>query len=124
MTTRNEAADWLQRYIDAWARTDIDAIGRLFSADAAYYYSPFKEPHRGREQIVAFWLEEPDAPGTFEAHYAPLAVDGDLVVADGWTRYFDAPGGNVTLEFSNIFTMRFNQAGECTEFREWYVQKR
>jgi hypothetical protein len=30
----------------------------------------------------------------------------------------------VAREFDNIFLIRFNDAGECTEFREWYMQKK
>ena len=39
-------------------------IGDLFSEDALYFYSPFDElnPLRGREAIVADWLEGPDPP--------------------------------------------------------------
>ncbi len=122
--TQAEIAEWLQKYIEAWQRYDGEAIGRLFSADAAYYYSPFAEPIRRREAIVSWWLEDPDAPGTYEASYHPVAVDGDVAVAEGRTRYLDAPGGRVTREFANVFLMRFNEAGECSEFREFYIERR
>ena len=41
---------------------------------------------RGREAIVAAWLERRDPPGTYQGCYAPLAVDGDVAVARGRSR--------------------------------------
>ena len=38
-------------------------------------------PVEGREAIVASWLEDPDPPGSFEASYEPLAIDGEIHVA-------------------------------------------
>ena len=43
-----------------------------------------------------------DAPGSWEASYRPLMVDGDREIATGETRYSD---GNV---YSNLFVMRFD----------------
>lgn len=40
--------------------------------------------------------------------------DGEAI-ATGETRYAD---GNV---FSNLFVLRFDSDGRCTEFVEWYV---
>src|SRR5438552_14906420 len=61
--------DWLNRYIDAWRTGDSTAIGDLFSADAAYFYGPYREPVVGREAIVRDWLANPDEPGSWEAEY-------------------------------------------------------
>jgi len=67
---------WLDKYVAAWRTYEPSQIGDLFSEDALYFYSPFDEqnPVRGREAIVSAWLEEPD-PGSWEAHYAPAAVE-------------------------------------------------
>jgi uncharacterized protein (TIGR02246 family) len=46
-------ADWIARYERAWASNDPDEIGALFSDDASYFTAPFREPWRGRQQIVA-----------------------------------------------------------------------
>ena len=52
-----------------------------------------------------------------------LAIDGDVHVAEGWSRYFDA-GRHPGRDFSNIYICRFNEAGECTEFIEYWIQGR
>ena len=114
---------WLDAYLEAWRTYDPSQIGDLFSDEAEYAHSPFDErdPVRGRAAIVANWLEEPDAPGSWEAQYAPIAVDGDVAVAQGRTRYF-LPNGALEREFANTFVLHFDQAGRCARFTEWYMQ--
>ena len=114
---------WLDRYVEAWKTYDPQQIGDLFSEDATYRYHPQDEPVRGRAAIVASWLDGPDDPGTYDAHYEPLAVDGDVHVAEGWSRYFN-PDGSTKDEFCNIYVCRFNDTFECTEFTEYWIQNR
>ena len=61
-------------------------------------------------------------PGTYDASYAPVAVEGDVVVATGTSSYRDEPGGPVTQVYGNCFVMRFDAAGRCREFTEYYVK--
>lgn len=115
--------DWLNRYVEAWKSYDPQAIGALFSADAHYFYGPYAEPLVGREAIIASWLENRDAPGTYDAHYEPLMIDGNRAVVNGRSQYFEADGKTLRGEFDNIFVLEFDAAGDCTLFREWYMQK-
>lgn len=116
---------WLDKYVDAWRTYDPAQIADLFSEDALYYYSPWDEqnPLRGREEIVADWLREPNPAGSWEAHYVPVAVEGNVGVAQGRTRYFK-PDRSIEREFDNIFVMHFDDAGRCVRFTEWYMQPR
>jgi hypothetical protein len=120
---RARVSAWLDAYSRAWQTYDRQTIGDLFGADARYYYHPYDEPVRGREAIVASWLEQPDAAGTYTGRYEPIAVDGDVAVASGRSRYFEADGSTVRVEFDNLFVMRFDAEGRCSEFREWYMQR-
>ena len=115
---------WLDGYIAAWKSYDPAAIGALFSEDASYRYHPEDEPVVGRAAIVAEWLRDPDAAGTYDAEYRPLAIDGDMHVAVGWSRYFETPGGAVRDEYHNIYLVRFDDAGQATDFTEWWAQGR
>lgn len=116
---------WLDKYVEAWRTYDPAQIRDLFSEDALYFYSPFDEQiHlRGREAIVADWLKAPDPAGSWEAHYAPIAVEGNVGVAQGRSRYFN-PDGSVKRQFDNIFVIYFNDEGRCTRFTEWFMQPR
>jgi ketosteroid isomerase-like protein len=117
MLTAERLQAWLDAYVEAWRTYDRDAIARLFSADATYAYHPYDDqPLRGRDAIVASWLEEPDAAGSWEAAYRPLLIEGDRAVATGQTRYAN---GKI---YSNLYVLRFDGEGRCAEFIEWYMQ--
>ena len=128
---RAAAQDWLDRYVTAWLTYEPDLIGDLFSEDVAYRYHPYDEPvtrPRRRRGVVARRLTDPaassrDAMGTFDASYAPVAVDGDVVVATGTSSYRDEPGGPVVRVFHNCFVMRFDDDGRCREFTEFYMRQ-
>ena len=124
------AQDWLDRYVAAWLTYEPDLIGDLFSEDVTYRFHPHDTPVTGRDAVVASWLgdETPgassrDAMGTYDASYAPVAVDGDVVVATGTTSYSDVPNGPVTRVFDNCFVMRFDDDGRCREFTEYYTKR-
>jgi hypothetical protein len=116
--------DWLQRYVDAWRLNDPVAIGDLFSTDVRYAYDPFDEAVVGRPAVVASWREEPDEPGSWQADYDVLAIDGDVFVAHGRTRYLTDDRHEVDREFANIFVCRFDAEGRCREFTEYYMRRR
>jgi hypothetical protein len=129
------AQRWLDDYVSAWMTYDRASIGALFSEDVAYRYHPADEPVTGRDAVVASWLGEGeaeghaasastrDAPGTYDATYRPVAVDGDVVVATGHSTYLDGPGGPVTRTYDNCFVIRFDESGRCREFTEYYVKR-
>ena len=117
---RDAFGAWLGRYVEAWRSGDPDAIGDLFSEDGSYSYRAGQQNIIGRAAIVASWLEEED-DGHWEAAYEPLAIEGEVHVAMGVTRYFDEAGA-VRDEYSNIFVCRFDADGRCREFGEWWMR--
>jgi ketosteroid isomerase-like protein len=126
-----EVDQWLRAYVAAWQSYDHDQIGALFAEDVEYRYHPYDEPVRGRAAVVKSWLgdgDNPDAstrdaPGTFDAAYQAVAVDGDVAVAAGSSRYRPEPGGAVGKVYDNCFVLRFDAAGRCREFTEWYIKR-
>ena len=122
MADRATVSAWLDKYVEAWKSYDPHIIGDLFSEEALYYYDPFQEPISGRSSIVSSWLEDPDLPGSFSAHYELIAIDGDVAVANGRTTYMEDDSVTIDSEFDNIFILRFDADGRCSEYREWYMQ--
>jgi hypothetical protein len=129
-TTRAQA--WLDRYVAAWRSYDPDEIAALFSEDVRYRYYPHAQWVTGRDAVVASWVAEDteaqgstrDEPGTYDAAYTPVAVDGEVVVATGTSTYTESPGGPVSQVFDNCFVMRFDEDGCCREFTEYYTKRR
>jgi ketosteroid isomerase-like protein len=125
------AADrWLEAYVQAWKSYDREQIAALFASDATYRYHPFDDPVEGRQAVVASWLGEDDAagastrdePGTYQASYRAIAVDGQVVVATGSTLY-SKPSGPVERAFDNCFVIRFDADGRCEDFTEWFIER-
>jgi hypothetical protein len=114
--------EWLQRYVDAWKTYDRKKIGDLFSEAAEYRYHPYDEPIKGRAAVVNSWVKEPDRPGSFDARYRAIAVDGDVAVAAGNSTYFDQHG-TIDRVYDNLFVLRFDDEGRCKEFTEWYFKR-
>jgi ketosteroid isomerase-like protein len=119
---REDVADWLERYVAAWKSGDRADIAALFSDDARYRYHPYDEPLIGRAAIADSWLDDPDEPGSFDAHYECFAVDGDAAVAIGTSTYFGSDG-EVERVYDNIFALRFDAQGRCSEYTEWYTKR-
>ncbi len=117
---RDRFGAWLSRYVEAWRSRDPETIGDLFSEDGSYSYRAGQQNVVGRAAIVASWLEEED-DGRWEAAYEPLAIEDEVHVAMGVTRYFDEAGA-VRDEYSNIFVCRFDADGRCREFSEWWMR--
>ena len=109
---------WLDRYIAAWRSGDRAEIADLFSADARYRYHSYDEPVVGREAIADDWLKEPDDPGSWEAEYTCYAVEGDRAAAVGTSTY-----PHEGHAYDNVFLLRFDGEGRCTDFTEWYARR-
>ena len=124
--THQDVQDWLDRYVAAWRSYDPAAIGDLFAEDARYRYHPWDEPIVGRAEIVRAWVapegdeSERDEPDAWDAHYEPYAVEGDRVVAVGWSRYL-ARGNEPERLYRNAYLLEFDGAGRCRTLTEFYV---
>jgi hypothetical protein len=120
--TRELVQAWLDAYVDAWISYDEGEIADLWSQDAIWY-RPFEIRARGRGEITAEWLAERNlfADENYDARYSPISIGGDgLVVTHGRTRYFDPATGDVIVDFDNVWVLRFDEQGRCSEFHEWY----
>jgi ketosteroid isomerase-like protein len=119
---RAEVARWLTDYVEAWRTYDRERIGALFAEQAVYRYHPYDEPIVGRDAIVESWFDEPDEPGSYDAAYEAVAIDGDVAVATGSSTY-TGPDGSIRAVYDNCFVMRFEADGLCREFTEWYIER-
>ena len=123
--TKSDLQTWLDRYIEAWRTNSPGPIESLFTEDAVYRFHPYdkdEEIANGRDQIVAAWLELADDPDSWEAVYEAWAVDGDLGVAVGTSRYL-ATEDEPERMYHNCFLMKFDADGKCSEFTEFFVRQ-
>lgn len=113
---------WLDAYVAAWKSYDEAAIADLWTEDATWIH-PFRVRAEGRAAITEAWLAERHlfTAGGYDAAYEPIAIDGDIVVTHGRTRFFDVETGALRGEFDNVWVLRFGPDGRCSEFHEWYA---
>ena len=98
---RADVARWLDEYVEAWRTYDRDRITALFTEDVEYRYHPYDEPIAGRNGVVESWLGEGehedassrDEEGTYDASYAPVAVEGRRNRLEHLLREPGRPGG-------------------------------
>jgi hypothetical protein len=130
--TREDVDRWLADYVEAWMTYDRDKIEALFAENVAYRYHPWDDPIEGRDEVIKAWLAEGDhpeagtrdEPGTYEATYRAFAVEGDAAAATGTSSYRDDADGPFARVYDNCFLMRFDSDGRCTEFTEWFMQRK
>ena len=70
----------------------------------------------GRSHIVAAWLENRDAAGTYRGAYRPLLVKDDLAIAVGMSFYTARNSIKHRLYFS------FEPASICLSGQLWLLQ--
>jgi len=114
---RDTLGAWVLKYVQAWTTNDPVAIGALFSDDARYFRAPYGKPWTGRDAIVDGWIRNQDEPGTWDYRFEILGVDGEVGFVQGWTEYREEK------DYANLWVIRLNQAGECTEFTEWFMAR-
>jgi ketosteroid isomerase-like protein len=106
---------WVERYVHAWASNDAADIEALFTEDARYFTAPYRAPYSGHDEIVRWWLERAQEPGTWTFRHEVLAVQGDLAFVQGWTT---EQGDD---DAWNLWIVRFDEEGRASEFVEWWM---
>jgi hypothetical protein len=109
---------WMEGYIQAWRSNAAEEIGSLFTAAALYYTAPYREPWRGRENIIAGWRGRQDKPDEWEFRYEILGTVNNVAFVRGWTNYH-----REGIKVSNLWIIRFTE-GQCDEFVEWWMEER
>ncbi len=108
--------EWLERYRFAWEQADPDAVAALFTDDAIYRSSPFREAHRGPEGIREYWTRATGSQSDTRVLFGTPIVEGNRVAVEWWTTFTDAAEGEGTLP--GILFLRFALDGRCEELRE------
>ena len=113
---RADVESWIDAYEQAWRTAGVEALGELFSAEAAYSPGPFEEAVQGMAGIEEMWERERQSPDeAFTMESEVIAVDGDTAVARVEVRY----GEPRSQLYRDLWVMRFDEAGRCSAFEEW-----
>jgi uncharacterized protein (TIGR02246 family) len=107
---------WVERYIAAWNSNDPAEIGDLFTEEAAYRPTPFSDEWRGRDGIVAEWLNRKDEPGDTTFSYDVIATGPGIGIVRGLTHYI-----STKVDYYNIWEVTLDSEGRCSRFVEWWM---
>lgn len=114
---------WLDAYGRAWEGRDPDAGALLFAEDATYQETPFDEPMRGRAAIRAYWENVPRGQSEIKFSREVLAITRQGEGIARWITSFVRVPSGVRVELDGILLARFDEAGLCVEFREWWHRR-
>jgi hypothetical protein len=103
--------DWMDGYVLAWSTNMEDHIRALFTEDAVYDPQTADGEWDGIERID-------DQEDNWDFEWAPLVETDDLAVVTARTSYFEPP-----LKYRNLFIIRFDEDGRCSDFTEWYIEE-
>jgi hypothetical protein len=113
-------SEWLDAYTRAWEERDADAAVALFTQEAVYRSSPFREPDVGHEGIRGYWERATGTQSGVEVRLGDPVVDGRRAAVEWWTTMSDE-GEEITLP--GCLVLRFAADGRCQELREyWHVE--
>ena len=116
------AADWLERYKDAWENRDPDAAAALFAPAALYHETPFDPPKRGPDGVRAYWAGVTADQRDVVFRYDILSVSGSTAIAQ-WNARFKLASNGAQIELDGVFVLVFDAQGLCTSLREWWHAK-
>jgi ketosteroid isomerase-like protein len=113
--------EWVEAYGRAWRDKDADAVVELFTEEAEYRSSPFREPHVRADGIRTYWKSATSTQESAVVRMGRPFLAGDLVVVEWWTTMVD-DGEQVTLP--GCLLLRFAEDGRCRTLREyWNVEE-
>jgi ketosteroid isomerase-like protein len=113
-----ELAEWIESYRRAWEENDADLVLTLFTEDASYRSSPFRQPSLGHEGIRAYWERAAGSQRGVEVWMGEPVVEGNVVVVEWWTTMEDGDEGEVTLP--GCLLLQLAPDGRCFDLREYW----
>ena len=90
---RETVGEWLAGYERLWRTAGTAGLAELFTADASYRASPWRDPVVGLDALAPWWEGERDGPDEeFTASYEIVALDGPMAVVRVAVEYASTEG--------------------------------
>jgi uncharacterized protein (TIGR02246 family) len=114
--------EWVDRYARAWETADAEDVVGLFTPDASYRSSVFREPHVGSEAIGAYWQRAAATQSEVVVRTGRPIIGHDRVAVEWWTTMIDPDQGEITLP--GCLLLRFDPDGSCNALWEyWQIER-
>jgi ketosteroid isomerase-like protein len=116
--TRESARKWLEAYAKAWRERDAEGAARLFTPDAVYRSSPFRDPHVGTDGVREYWTRATRDQRNLDLKLGAPIVEGDKVAVEWWA-VMDLEGSPAGTLPGSLYLI-FAPDGRCRELREYW----
>jgi hypothetical protein len=110
---------WLSAYGKAWEHKNAGGYAELFADNALYYWTPFDQPKKGREEIVAAIAAAVANQRDIEFGARVLYTQAQLGVAHWSCAFTRIPTGK-RVHIDGICVVQFETDGKALSFREWW----
>jgi SnoaL-like domain len=112
---------WIDSYARAWETANEELVASLFTNDASYRSSPFREPYRGHDDVRAYWRRAAGNQRETRVRMGRPFVDGSRVAVEWWTTMVE-DDEEVTLP--GCLLLRHDADGRCSDLREYWNLER
>jgi ketosteroid isomerase-like protein len=116
--TRAAAERFTAVWERAWAAHDVDALLELYAEACVHRSMPFREPHRGRDELAAYLRWSFAAERVADVRFSPPVVGADGVAVAEFRVLSEEDGAAVTL--AGCVFVRFDDAGLAVETRDYW----
>ena len=117
--TEEQFEAWLKAYGEAWEAKDAARFAALFDENALYYWTPFEDPQRGRDEIAAAVANAVANQYEIDFGGRVLYVQAQLGAAH-WSCSFTRKATGLRVHLDGIFVVQFSEDGKALSFREWW----
>ena len=119
MDAEAAARAFVDGYSRGWSTGDPDVIVALFTDDAVLRTQPFREPHVGREGVLAYTSENFEAESELEFRFGEPVAAGDRAAVEYWASWVE---GGRALTIAGVSLLRFADDGRVAELRDYWAE--
>jgi len=108
------ARRWVDGWLRAWPKRDVEGIAELYTDDAVYSSHPFRPPDTARSYVERAFGEE----DLVQAWFGEPVVSGDRAAVEYWAIL--RAGDELTI--AGAAFLRFSPDGRVAEHRDYWDQ--
>jgi hypothetical protein len=114
------ARRWAEGYERAWRAADPEAAATLYAPDAHYRSEPFRDPHLGRDGVLAYTRAAYATEAGQDPHFGTPVASGPAAAVEWWATMSEE-GQPATLIGSSLLT--FTSDGLVATARDhWFLE--
>ncbi|MER6160661.1 nuclear transport factor 2 family protein [Streptomyces sp. NPDC001868] len=118
MDTAEAARRFVAVWREAWAAHDVDALLELYARDCVHRSMPFREPHRGRDELAAYLRWSFTDERVDDVRFSEPVIGQDGVAVAEFRVLSEADEEPQTL--AGCVFVRFDAAGLAVETRDYW----